>query len=89
MHPDMARFHGPAWQMPIGAGEAAGNEQIVMLVQETDDQRLHLFPMDPKFRESINNLPSDMDVMYPGESVSDLHTYEAFGTRMSQRRGTG
>lgn len=85
MHPDMARFHGPAWQMPIGAGEAAGNEQIVMLVQETDDQRLHLFPMDPKFRESINNLPSDMDVMYPGESVSDLHTYEAFGTRMSER----
>lgn len=85
MHPDMARFHGPAWQMPIGAGDAAGNEQIVMLVQETDDQRLHLFPMDPKFRESINNLPSDMDVMYPGESVSDLHTYEAFGTRMSER----
>lgn len=84
MHPDMARFYGPAWQMPIGAGTAAGNEQIVMLVQEADDQRLHLVPMNPKFRECINDLPSNVDVMYPGEGVSDLHSYEAFGTRMSE-----
>ena len=24
MHPDMVRFYGPAWQMPIGAGDEAG-----------------------------------------------------------------
>jgi bifunctional UDP-N-acetylglucosamine pyrophosphorylase/glucosamine-1-phosphate N-acetyltransferase len=84
MHPDMARFYGPAWQMPIGAGAASGDEQIVMLLQGADDQRLHLYPMDPKYRESINDLPSDADVMYPGEGVADMHAYEAFGTRMSE-----
>ena len=84
MHPDMARFYGPAWQMPIGAGSASGDEQIVMLAQEADDRRLHLVPMNPKFRESVNDLPSDVDAMYPGEGISDLHAYEAFGTRMSE-----
>jgi hypothetical protein len=84
MHPDMGRFYGPAWQMPIGAGSASGDEQIVMLAQGADDQRLHLYPMDPKYRESVNDLPSDADVMYPGEAVSDMHAYEAFGTRMSE-----
>jgi bifunctional UDP-N-acetylglucosamine pyrophosphorylase/glucosamine-1-phosphate N-acetyltransferase len=84
MHPDMGRFYGPAWQMPIGAGSAEGNEQIVMLVQGADDQRLHLYPMDPKYRESVNDLPSDAEVMYPGEGIADMHTYEAFGTRMSE-----
>lgn len=84
MHPDMGRFYGPAWQMPIGAGRAEGDEQIVMLIQGADDQRLHLYPMDPKYRESVNDLPSDADVMYPGEAVSSLHAYEAFGTRMSE-----
>ena len=24
MHPDMGRFYGPAWQMPIGARDEAG-----------------------------------------------------------------
>ena len=33
MHPDMARFYGPAWQMPCGAADADGREQIVVLVQ--------------------------------------------------------
>ncbi len=84
MHPDMGRFYGPAWQMPIGAGTAEGDEQIVMLVQEADDRRLHLVPMNPQYRESVNDLPSDADVMYPGEGVSDLHAYEAFGTAMSE-----
>lgn len=84
MHPDMGRFYGPAWQMPIGAGDASGDEQIVMLVQGSDDRRLHLHPMDPKYRESVNDLPSDAAVMYPDEGISDLHTYEAFGTRMSE-----
>lgn len=84
MHPDMTRFHGPAWQMPIGAGDASGDEQIVMLTQEADDRRLHLTPLNPKYRESINDLPDDADSMYPGESICDLATYEAFGTRMSE-----
>jgi hypothetical protein len=84
MHPDMSRFFGPAWQMSIGAGDAAGEEQIVVLVQGADDRRIHLFPINPKYRESINSIPSDIDVMYPGEDISDLHAYEEFGTRMSE-----
>ncbi len=84
MHPDMVRFFGPAWQMPIGAGSATGKEQIVVLAQEADDRRIHLYPMTPEYRESINYIPSDDDVMYPGEGVSDLHAYEVFGTRMSE-----
>lgn len=84
MHPDMVRFYGPAWQSPIGAGEAAGEEQIVMLVQGADDCRIHLFPMNPQYRESINHIAADDDALYPGEDISDLHTYEEFGTRMSE-----
>ena len=85
MHPDMVRFLGPAWQMPIGAGDAAGNEQIVVLTQSANDRRIHLFPVNPSFRETVNSIPSDIEVMYPGEEIADLHAYEVFGTRMSER----
>ncbi len=84
MHPDMVRFYGPAWQMPIGAADVFGEEQIVVLVQEAADRRIHLFPTNPRYRESINFVPSDVSVMYPGEEISDLHAYEEFGTRMSE-----
>jgi hypothetical protein len=84
MHPDMMRFHGPAWQMPIGAGGPEGEEQIVVLTQSSDDRRIHLYPMNPKYREPINSLPSDNEAMSPGEEISDLHSYEGFGTRMSE-----
>lgn len=86
MHPDMARFYGPAWQMPIGAGSPEGNEQVAILVQSTEDRSIHLFPVNPKFRETINSLPADHAALYPGEEVSDFHTYEAFGTRMAEHR---
>ncbi len=84
MHPDMVRFFGPAWQMPIGAGDASGREQIVVVTQGTQDRRVHLYPMDPRYRESINFVASDTDAMYPGEEISDWHTYEGFGTHMSE-----
>ncbi len=84
MHPDMGRFFGPAWQMPIGAGDASGGEQIVVLAQQADDRRIHLFPLEPKYRESLGALPADDDAMYPGQEVSDWHSYEGFGTRMSE-----
>jgi hypothetical protein len=84
MHPDMMRFFGPAWQMPIGAGCEDGGEQIVVLTQEAEDSRIHLHPMNPKFRESIDHIASDDAVMYPGEDVSDLYRYEEFGTHMSE-----
>ena len=84
MHPDMGRFFGPAWQMPIGAGDAAGGEQIVVLAQQADDRRIHLFPLEPKYRESLGALPADDEAMYPGQDVSDWHSYEGFGTRMSE-----
>ena len=84
MHPDMNRFFGPAWQTPIGAGEVDGDEQIVTVVQGATDGRIHLFPIDPKYRERINQLPADSDVLYPGEHISDLHAYEEYGTRMSE-----
>jgi hypothetical protein len=84
MHPDMMRFFGPAWQMPIGAADINGEEQIVILIQEADDGRIHLFPMNEQYRESINSIPADYDAMYPGDEVSDMNTYEKFGTRMSE-----
>src|SRR5690349_6350112 len=84
MHPDMVRFFGPAWQMPIGAGNASGEEQIVVLVQGGEDGRIQLYPLDPKYRESINVLPGDNETMYPGEDIADVHAYEEFGTRMSE-----
>jgi len=84
MHPDMGRFFGPAWQMPIGAGNAKGGEQIVVLAQEADDRRIHLYPLDPKYRENVNHVSADDEVMYPGAEISDWHSYEGFGTRMSE-----
>ncbi len=84
MHPDMVRFFGPAWQMPIGAGDAYGTEQIVMLAQTTDDRQIHLFPMNPEFRKTGNSISADNPGMYPGPEVCDLHTYEQFGTAMSE-----
>ncbi|MFN8491444.1 MAG: NTP transferase domain-containing protein [Caldilineaceae bacterium] len=85
MHPDMGRFFGPAWQIPIGAGDPTGDEQIVLLAQQADDQRLHLYPLNPDYRERLNFLPADNAAMYPDEGISDLHKYEAFGTRMSEQ----
>ncbi|MCZ2078290.1 MAG: NTP transferase domain-containing protein [Bryobacterales bacterium] len=82
MHPDMGRFYGPAWQMPIGAATASGREQIIMLVQAADDGRVHLLPTNFKFRERIDSIPT-ADHMYP-EQVSGWHEYEQFGTRMSE-----
>ena len=84
MHPDMERFFGPAWQMPIGAGSPDGQEQIVVLMQEADDRQIHLYPLDPQYREKINAIPADNDLMHPPEEVSSLHAYEEFGTRMSE-----
>ena len=84
MHPDMGRFFGPAWQMPIGAGDVHGGEQIVVLAQQASDRRIHLFPLDPKYRENINHVSADDEVMYPGADISDWHSYEGFGTRMSE-----
>ncbi|WP_414662428.1 NTP transferase domain-containing protein [Horticoccus sp. 23ND18S-11] len=84
MHPDMGRFFGPAWQMPIGAGSAEGDEQIVLLTQSAGDQQIHLFPTNPKFRENVNSVGTDTSLMYPGAEISDWNTYEEFGTRMSE-----
>lgn len=84
MHPDMGRFFGPAWQMPIGASHAAGEEQIAVLVQTASDRRIHLFPTNPEYQENTDFIPSDDDVMYPGAEVLDLYAYEEFGTHMSE-----
>jgi CTP:molybdopterin cytidylyltransferase MocA len=84
MHPDMGRFFGPAWQMPIGAGDPAGDEQIVLLTQSAGGQQIHLFPTNPRFRENVNSVTTDTSLMYPGEEISDWNTYEEFGTRMSE-----
>jgi hypothetical protein len=85
MHPDMGRFFGPAWQMPIGAGTPDGEEQIVLLAQGAEDRQIHLFPTNPKYRESVNCIAGDAALMYPGEEITDWHTYEEFGTRMNER----
>jgi hypothetical protein len=84
MHPDMVRFFGPAWQMPIGAGAASGGEQIALLVQRAENRQICLFPANREYREDVNAISSDNSAMYPDESISDLHAYEAFGTHMSE-----
>ena len=84
MHPDMGRFFGPAWQMPIGARDAATREQIVVLMQGADDRQIHLLPTNPEFQEKISSIPADIDCMYPGDEVADWYTYEGFGTRMAE-----
>ncbi len=84
MHPDMGRFFGPAWQMPFGARQADDREQVVILIQSSDDGNIHLFPTNPLFREKLNALPADNDCMYPGTEVADWYSYEGFGTRMAE-----
>jgi bifunctional UDP-N-acetylglucosamine pyrophosphorylase/glucosamine-1-phosphate N-acetyltransferase len=84
MHPDMGRFFGPAWQMPTGAADAAGREQIVMLMQASEDGRIHLTPTNPEFQEKVGSIPADIDCMYPGAEVADWYTYEGFGTHMAE-----
>jgi CTP:molybdopterin cytidylyltransferase MocA len=84
MHPDMGRFFGPAWQMPIGAADQSGREQIVVLIQAADDNRIRLLPLEKEFREEINEIPADLTCMYPGEDVGDGYAYESFGTNMTQ-----
>jgi hypothetical protein len=58
MHPDMGRFFGPAWQMPIGAADQSGREQIVVLIQAADDNRIRLLPLERN--------PGRPDVHVPG-----------------------
>lgn len=84
MHPDMGRFYGPAWQMPIGAGDEDGREQVVVVVQASTDGKIHLHTANPQFQEKIDFVPADVDYMYPGDEVADLYSYEDFGTRMSE-----
>ncbi|MBM4074919.1 MAG: hypothetical protein FJ267_04670, partial [Planctomycetes bacterium] len=85
MHPDMGRFYGPAWQMPIGAEQVQGREQIVIVTQSAEDQKIRLYPTDPHFREKIDYVPSDDESMYPGETIADWYSYEGFGTRMAEQ----
>ena len=85
MHPDMGRFFGPAWQVPIGACREAGCEQIVVFLQRADDRRLHLYPLAEQFRETVDSIDSDREEMYPDGSISDWYAYEEFGTHMSER----
>ncbi len=85
MHPDMGRFYGPAWQMPTGAANAHGREQIVLLAQAAEDGQIHHFPANPKFREKLDSIPADDPQMYPDEAVNDVYKYEAFGTRMAEK----
>lgn len=84
MHPDMSRFFGPAWQMPIGAGSRSGDEQIVTLIQSASDGRIHLVPLKQQYRENVNSVPADNQMMYPGDDISDMSAYERFGTTMSE-----
>jgi len=65
MHPDMLRFFGPAWQMPIGAGDAQGEEQIVVLLQSADDGRIQLFRSTPGTAKASIPFPPTMTSCIP------------------------
>ena len=85
MHPDMGRFYGPAWQMPTGAADAAGRQQIALVAQGAEDGHIRHFPAALQFREKIDAVPAANPGMYPGEDIDDLYKYEEFGTRMAER----
>jgi hypothetical protein len=85
MHPDMGRFFGPAWQMPTGAADADGREQIVLLAQQSEDGKISHLPTQPVFRERVNSVPADTPAMYPPDEVDSVTKYEAFGTRMAEQ----
>ena len=85
MHPDMGRFFGPAWQMPTGAKDASGREQIVLLAQQSEDGKIHHLPTQPAFREKVDSVPADNPAMYPPDDVDSVYKYEAFGTRMAEQ----
>ncbi|MDX9867489.1 MAG: NTP transferase domain-containing protein, partial [Kiritimatiellia bacterium] len=85
MHPDMGRFFGPAWQMPTGARDADGREQIVLFAQQTRDGKIHHLPTHPVFREKLDAIPADSPEMFPDPGVDSVYKYEAFGTRMAER----
>lgn len=85
MHPDMGRFFGPAWQMPTGAADASGREQIILLAQQAEDGKIHYLPTQPVFREKVNAVPADDPAMYPSDEVDSVYKYEAFGTRMAEQ----
>ncbi len=85
MHPDMSRFFGPAWQMPIGAADENGREQVVVMMQPAHDGQIRLHPTNPAFREKCDSIPADLECMFPGKEINDSHLYEAFGTSMAQQ----
>lgn len=84
MHPDMGRFYGPAWQMPIGARDADGREQVVVMIQPAEDHKIRLYTTNPQFREKIDYVNADEESMYPGAEIADWYSYEGFGTRMAE-----
>ena len=85
MHPDMGRFFGPAWQMPTGAADVSGREQIVLLAQQTEDGKIYHLPTLPVFREKVNSIAADNPAMYPSDDVDSIYKYEAFGTHMAEQ----
>ena len=83
-----ASGHGPVLRPRLADAlrrrDASGREQIVVLLQSSDDGMIQLFPTDPQFREKLNAVPADSECMYPGEEVADWYSYEVFGTRMAE-----
>lgn len=84
MHPDMARFYGPAWQMTIGAGSPEGDEQILVIAQCSEDRFIHLLPTNQRYRYNASSIPATLPEMFPDSSVLDLHSYEVYGTKMTE-----
>jgi len=85
MHPDMGRFFGPAWQMPTGALDASGREQIVLLAQQAEDGKIHHLPTQQIFREKVDAVPADDPAMYPSADVDSVYKYESFGTHLAEQ----
>ena len=84
MHPDMVRFYGPAWQVPIGSPDALARHQIVALVQRREDGMVALSALNQFYRDDSAVLPAGEPWAYPGPEVTDWYAYETFGTRMSR-----
>jgi len=85
MHPDMRRFDGPAVQKATGGKDAGDWGQVAVMIQETDDNRIHLHTDNPAYMESSGWIMSDRPYMYPGPAIDDMESYFQFGTDMTRR----
>ena len=84
MHPDMARFFGPALQESIGGRDARDWGQVAVMIQSTDDGKVHLSTDNTLFKETAGWVSADK-IGAPGEEIDNWDKYADFGLAMTEQ----